>query len=151
MDGGALQATVHGVTKSWTRLSNFTFFLSLRRLKFFSRQEACRGCGEGICAGKGPVGSASYKIIIFSECWSYQSSQDIGAGGGGDSSGGEECLMFPFDFRIQVVCSSSIHASTYPSIHPPTHPFIHPSTYPFTEALHCVPDRTSSFGSATWG
>ena len=25
MDGGAWQATVHGVTKSWTRLSDFTF------------------------------------------------------------------------------------------------------------------------------
>ena len=25
MDGGAWWATVHGVTKSWTRLSNFTF------------------------------------------------------------------------------------------------------------------------------
>ena len=25
MDGGAWQATVHGVAKSWTRLSNFTF------------------------------------------------------------------------------------------------------------------------------
>ena len=26
MDGGAWWATVHGVTKSWTRLSDFTFF-----------------------------------------------------------------------------------------------------------------------------
>ena len=26
MDGGALWATVHGVAKSWTRLSDFTFF-----------------------------------------------------------------------------------------------------------------------------
>ena len=25
MDGGAWQATVHGVAKSWTRLSGFTF------------------------------------------------------------------------------------------------------------------------------
>ena len=25
MDGGAWQATVHGVAKSWTRLSDFTF------------------------------------------------------------------------------------------------------------------------------
>ena len=32
MEGGALWATVHGVAKSWTRLSKFTFFLSL----FFS-------------------------------------------------------------------------------------------------------------------
>ena len=28
MDGGAWWSTVHGVTKSWTRLSDFTFFLS---------------------------------------------------------------------------------------------------------------------------
>ena len=26
MDGGAWEVTVHGVTKSWTRLSDFTFF-----------------------------------------------------------------------------------------------------------------------------
>ena len=26
MDGGAWQATAHGVTQSWTRLSNITFF-----------------------------------------------------------------------------------------------------------------------------
>ena len=29
MDGGAWQATVHGVAKSWTQLSDFTFFLLL--------------------------------------------------------------------------------------------------------------------------
>ena len=29
MDGGAWQATVHGVANSWTRLSDFTFFLSI--------------------------------------------------------------------------------------------------------------------------
>ena len=29
MDGGAWWATVHAVTKSWTRLSDFTFFLQL--------------------------------------------------------------------------------------------------------------------------
>ena len=28
MDGGAWQAAVHGISKSWTQLSNFTFFLS---------------------------------------------------------------------------------------------------------------------------
>ena len=32
MDGGAWQATVHGVAKSWTRLSDFTFtFMHWRR------------------------------------------------------------------------------------------------------------------------
>ena len=30
--------------------------------------------------------------------------------------------MFPFDFRIQVVCLSSVHTSPHPSIHPFTHP-----------------------------
>ena len=29
MGGGAWWATVHGVTKSWTRLSDFTYLLSL--------------------------------------------------------------------------------------------------------------------------
>ena len=29
MDGGAWWAEVHGVAKSWTRLSDFTFFLSI--------------------------------------------------------------------------------------------------------------------------
>ena len=31
MDGGAWWATVHGVTKSWTRLSDLTFKLRSRR------------------------------------------------------------------------------------------------------------------------
>ena len=30
MDGGAWWATVHGVTKSWTQLSNFTFTFKIR-------------------------------------------------------------------------------------------------------------------------
>ena len=29
MDGGAQQATVHGITRSWTRLSDFTFTFTL--------------------------------------------------------------------------------------------------------------------------
>ena len=29
MDGGTWRATVHGVTKSWTRLSDFTFTFKL--------------------------------------------------------------------------------------------------------------------------
>ena len=29
MDGGAWYATVHGVAKSWTRLSDFTFLLGV--------------------------------------------------------------------------------------------------------------------------
>ena len=33
MDGGAWWAAVHGVTKSWTRLSNFTFTLHFHALE----------------------------------------------------------------------------------------------------------------------
>ena len=33
MDGGAWWATVHGVTKSWTRLSNFTFTFHFHALE----------------------------------------------------------------------------------------------------------------------
>ena len=32
MDGGAWRATAHGVTKSWTRLSDFTFTFHIRIL-----------------------------------------------------------------------------------------------------------------------
>ena len=30
MDGGAWQAIVHGVTESWTRLSDFTFLMQIK-------------------------------------------------------------------------------------------------------------------------
>ena len=33
MDGGAWWAAVHGVAKSWTRLSNFTFTVHLHALE----------------------------------------------------------------------------------------------------------------------
>ena len=33
MNGGALWATVHGVVKSWTRLSDFTFTFHFRALE----------------------------------------------------------------------------------------------------------------------
>ena len=33
MDGGAWWAAVHGVTKSWTRLSNFTFTFHFHALE----------------------------------------------------------------------------------------------------------------------
>ena len=36
MDRGALEATVHGVAKSWTRLSNFTSIVSLDILIFLN-------------------------------------------------------------------------------------------------------------------
>ena len=31
MDGGAWQATVHGVTKNWTQLSDFTYIVVLEK------------------------------------------------------------------------------------------------------------------------
>ena len=36
MDGGAWQATAHGVAKSWTQLSDFTFLLSRRNTRALS-------------------------------------------------------------------------------------------------------------------
>ena len=33
MDGGAWQAVVHGVTKSWTQLSDFTFIFHFHALE----------------------------------------------------------------------------------------------------------------------
>ena len=42
MDGGACQVTVHGVTKSWTQLSNFTFtFFQKLFLKEENLMESC--------------------------------------------------------------------------------------------------------------
>ena len=41
MDGGAWWATVHGVTKSWTRLSDFTFTFH------FHFSLSCIGEGNG--------------------------------------------------------------------------------------------------------
>ena len=38
MDGGAWWATVHGVAKSWTQLSDFTFFLSLTYQKIMRKE-----------------------------------------------------------------------------------------------------------------
>ena len=36
MDRGAWQATVHGVTKGWTRLSDFTFLVVLSKSTHFN-------------------------------------------------------------------------------------------------------------------
>jgi hypothetical protein len=38
MDGGAWWATVHGVVKSWTQLSGFTFFLFFQFIVFVLQQ-----------------------------------------------------------------------------------------------------------------
>ena len=32
MDGGAWRATVHGVTKNWTQLSDFTYIVVLEKI-----------------------------------------------------------------------------------------------------------------------
>ena len=59
MDGGVWWATVYGVTKSQTRLSNFTFFLSLKPFWDFPCSPVvrtlcfhCRGCGFNLWLGE---------------------------------------------------------------------------------------------------
>ena len=47
MDRGAWQATVHGVAKSWTRLTDFTFFLSI--VPYWGQEE--KGTTEDEMAG----------------------------------------------------------------------------------------------------
>ena len=51
MDGGAWSAAVHGVTKSWTRLSDFTFTFHFHALEkemaTHSSVLACRIPGTG--------------------------------------------------------------------------------------------------------
>ena len=39
MDGGAWQAAVHGVTRSWTRLSDFTLFFHFHAFQFGTVKE----------------------------------------------------------------------------------------------------------------
>ena len=58
MDGGAWWTTVHRVTKSWTRLSDFTFFLSLHSLKelpwrLSGKESACHVGDLGSIPGLG--------------------------------------------------------------------------------------------------
>ena len=48
MDGGAWWATVHGVTKSWTRLSNFTFTFTGKNLVTW----LCVNEGLSLCLGE---------------------------------------------------------------------------------------------------
>ena len=40
MDGGAWQATVHGVAKSWTRLNDFTMCQSSLKMPEYGETEA---------------------------------------------------------------------------------------------------------------
>ena len=61
MDGGAWKAAVHGVTESWTRLSNFTFTFHLHALEketaTHSSVLACRIPGTGEPGGLPSMGS----------------------------------------------------------------------------------------------
>ena len=61
MDGGAWQAAVHGVTKSWTRLSDFTFifhFYALEKeMATHSSALAWRIAGTGEPGGLPSMGS----------------------------------------------------------------------------------------------
>ena len=60
MDGGAWQAAVHGVAKSWTRLSNFTFTFDFHELEkemaIHSSVLACRIPGTGEPGGLPSMG-----------------------------------------------------------------------------------------------
>ena len=64
MDGGAWWAAVHGVTKSWTRLSNFTFTLHFHALEketaTHSSVLAWRIPGMGEPSGLPSMGSQSW-------------------------------------------------------------------------------------------
>ena len=62
MDGGAWQATVHGVAKSWTRLSDFTFTFLPTRLSpllnsfnLVSRSIMCNSAVPWIIAHQAPL------------------------------------------------------------------------------------------------
>ena len=61
MDGGAWQAAVHGVTKSQTRLSDFTFTFHFRALEEEMATHSCvfawRIPGMGEPGGLLPMGS----------------------------------------------------------------------------------------------
>ena len=63
MDRGAWQATVHGVTQSWTRLSNFTLCLELfSRLELFKNKKIG---GKNLLRGRGASGSLSNYSFLF--------------------------------------------------------------------------------------
>ena len=61
MDGGVWQAAVHGVAKSWTRLSDFTFTFHFHALEeemaTHSSVLACRIPGTGEPGGLPSLGS----------------------------------------------------------------------------------------------
>ena len=60
MDGGAWWATVHGVTKSWTRLSDFTFTLGEESV--------------GMSPGALPSSSLVFQLVCcFHRYWAYNS------------------------------------------------------------------------------
>ena len=54
MDRGAWKATVHGVAKSWTRLSDFTFTLLLDQEEVFLSKHSCLALNTDsirVCSG----------------------------------------------------------------------------------------------------
>ena len=55
MDGGAWQATVHGVAKNWTRLSNFKDFLVAKMVENLPVIQETQGSipGSGKSSGEG--------------------------------------------------------------------------------------------------
>ena len=57
MDRGAWRATVHGVAKSWTRLSNFTFFRTL---------STSTGMGVLACLSASLSQAAHFGVIFIS-------------------------------------------------------------------------------------
>ena len=61
MDGGAWGAEVHGVTESWTRLSNFTFAFHFHALATHSSVLAWRIPGTGKPGGLLSLGSHRVK------------------------------------------------------------------------------------------
>ena len=74
MDRGALQATVHGVAKSWTRLSDFTFtFIILPGLsRWFSGKEPACQCRRlkdaGLIPGLGRSPGGGHGNSLQSSC-----------------------------------------------------------------------------------
>ena len=82
MDGGALQATVHGVAKSWTRLSNFTSLTSTHCILYHWRRKwqptpvflPGESHGQRNLAGHGPQGRRELDMTEVNE---HEHMQDL--------------------------------------------------------------------------